>query len=109
MVSKKKADGKDSNYLTQFKFNPPRRIKFHDRFALRRPGIAKPERRLLSKLLNAKRFKSSKLSKKIVQCLADARMRKNLIFEKVRFCAQRHGDRQLINDLVRVYAVKRRA
>lgn len=90
-------------------FNPLRRIKFHDRFALGRPGIAKPERRLLSKLLNAKRFKSSKLPEKIVQRLADARMRKNLVFEKVRLRAQRHGDRQLINDLVRVYAVKRRA
>ena len=44
------AVGKSSNYLTQSKFNPLRRIKFHDRFALGRPGIAKPERRLLSKL-----------------------------------------------------------
>ncbi|EEV16635.1 hypothetical protein CAMGR0001_0248 [Campylobacter gracilis RM3268] len=45
MVSKKEADGKDSNYLTQSKFNPLRRIKFRGRFALGRPGIAKLERR----------------------------------------------------------------
>jgi len=45
LVSKKEADGKDSNYLTQSKFNPPRRIKFYDRFALEHSGIAKPKRR----------------------------------------------------------------
>jgi len=53
-VAKKEADSKDSNYLTQSKFNPLRRIKFTVDY-VRAPGHRQARAPLAIKALNAKK------------------------------------------------------